>query len=97
MSEKTPKSKYIIYDETVEEEIITEEEKTEGLSEEDIERRKKELKEFKEQKKLESEIEKKKRAAHRELLQQRILAILRKGKVVSKYDLTNLLLKSGGS
>ena len=32
MSEKTPKSKFIIYDETVEEEIITEEEKTEGLS-----------------------------------------------------------------
>jgi hypothetical protein len=95
MSEKTPKSKYIIYDETVEEEIITEEEKTEGLSEEDIERRKKELKELKEQKKLESELEKKKRAIHRELLQQRILSILRKGKVVSKYDLTNLLLKSG--
>jgi hypothetical protein len=95
MSEKTPKSKFIIYDETVEEEIITEEEKTEGLSKEEIERRKEELKELKEKKKLESELEKKKRAAHRELLQQKILTILKKGKVVSKYDLTNLLLKSG--
>lgn len=95
MSEKTPKSKFMIYDETVEEEIITEEEKTEGLSEEDIERRKKELKELKEKKKLESELEKKRRAAHRELLQQKILMVLKKGKVVSKYDLTNLLLNSG--
>ena len=95
MSEKTPKSKFIIYDETVEEEIITEEEKTEGITEEEIERRKKEHKELKDKKKLESELEKKKRAAHRELLQQRILTILKKGKVVSKYDLTNLLLHSG--
>lgn len=47
MSEKTPKTKYIIYDETVEEEIITVEEKTEGLSEE---RRKREHKELKEKK-----------------------------------------------
>ncbi|MHA2288816.1 MAG: hypothetical protein ACXABG_08515, partial [Promethearchaeota archaeon] len=95
MSEKTPKSKFMIYDETVEEEIITEEEKTEGLSEEDIERRKQEAKELKEKKKLESELEKKRRAAHRDLLQQKILGILRKGKVVSKFDLTSLLLKSG--
>jgi hypothetical protein len=95
MSEKTPKSKFMIYDETVEEEIITEEEKTEGLSKEDIERRKSELKELKEKKKLESELEKKRRATHRELLQQKILGILKKGKVVSKYDLTNLLLHSG--
>jgi len=95
MSEKTPKSKFIFYDETVEEEIITEEEKTEGLSEEEIERRKRDLKELKEKKKLESELEEKQRADHRELLQQKILMILRKGKVISKYDLTNLLLNSG--
>jgi len=95
MSEKTPKSKFIIYDETVEEEIITEEEKTEGLSEEEIERRKREHKELKEKKKLESELEKKQRADHQKVLQQKILMILRKGKVISKYDLTNLLLNSG--
>ncbi len=95
MSEKTPKSKFIFYDETVEEEIITEEEKTEGLSEEEIERRKRDLKELKEKKKLESELEEKQRADHRELLEQKILTILRKGKVISKYDLTNLLLNSG--
>ena len=95
MSEKTPKSKFIFYDENVEEEIITEEEKTEGLSEEEIERRKRDLKELKEKKKLESELEEKQRADHRELLQQKILMILRKGKVISKYDLTNLLLNSG--
>lgn len=95
MSEKTPKSKFMIYDETVEEEIITEEEKTEGLSEEDIERRKREAKELKEKKELESELEQKRKAAHRDLLQQKILTILKKGKVVSKYDLTNLLLHSG--
>ncbi len=95
MSEKTPKSKFIIYDENVEEEIITEEEKTEGLSEEEIERRKSELKELKDKKKLESELEKKQKAAHRDLLRQKILTVLRKGKVVSKYDLTNLLLNSG--
>ena len=45
----------MIYDETVEEEIITEEEKTEGLSKKDIERRKQDAKELKEKKKLESD------------------------------------------
>ncbi|MFX0012407.1 MAG: hypothetical protein ACFE9R_18990, partial [Candidatus Hermodarchaeota archaeon] len=95
MSEKTPKSKFMIYDESVEEELITEEEKTEGLSEEEIERRKREIEELKEKKKLESELENKRREEHRDVLQQKILTILKKGKVNSKYDLTNLLLNAG--
>jgi hypothetical protein len=93
MSEK---NKYRIYDESIEEEIATEEEKSEGgLSKEDIERRKQESQELKEKKKLEGELKKKAENEHRLNLETKILALLKKGKVNSKYDLTNLLLKAG--
>lgn len=93
MSEK---NKFRIIDESIEEEIATEEEESEeGLSKEDIERLKQESQELKEKKKLERELKKKADQEHRKDLEQKILTLLKKGKVISKYDLTNLLLKAG--
>ncbi|NHJ24981.1 MAG: hypothetical protein EAX89_10420 [Candidatus Lokiarchaeota archaeon] len=95
MTDKEAKSKFIIEDESIEEEIITEEEKSEGLSKEDIERIQKESQETKERKKREQEMKIREREEGRAILEKNILAILKKGKVQSKYDLTNLLIKSG--
>lgn len=100
MSERTPKEKYLIDDESIEEEIVTKEEQEgeeekERLSEVEIQERIKKSNALKE--KREKEKAKKEEFAKnfKEDLERRIIKILKKGKVDSKFSLTHLLIKDG--
>lgn len=98
MSERTPKEKYLIDDESIDEEIVTEEEKEEEedkLSEAEIQERIKKNQALKEKRKREK-IQKKETAQNfKEDLENRIIKVLKKGKVDSKFSLTHLLIKDG--
>jgi len=88
MSEKIPKSKYVLDDESIDEELIDEEEiieEPETLTYKELREKKKRLKEEKEEAKiiLKGEIRK------------AVLKFLGRGKVMSKRDLTHLLINDG--
>ncbi|MFX0176266.1 MAG: hypothetical protein ACFE85_08555 [Candidatus Hodarchaeota archaeon] len=97
MSEKTPKSKYILDDESVDEELIEEviEEEPEKLSGKELEEHLKEIEEMKKRRKLEKEEKEESKKIHKKNIENSLLKFLRKGKVMSKRDLTHLLIKDG--
>ena len=88
MTEKIPKSKYVLDDESIDEELIDEEElieEPETLTYKELREKKKVLKEEQEEAKnvLKEEIRKS------------VLKFLGRGKVMSKRDLTHLLINDG--
>ncbi|MFX1274336.1 MAG: hypothetical protein ACFFBP_01980 [Promethearchaeota archaeon] len=93
MSEKVPKNNFIIEEEAFEEEL-TEEEEQEPAQKEIEERIKKtkELKRKRKEKRILKELSKK---TIKNAIKEKVLIILKKGKVVSKESLTNLLIKTG--
>jgi len=97
MSERTPKEKYLIDDESIDEEIVTEEEKEEEekLSEAEIQERIKKSQALKEKRKREKIQKKETAQSYKEDLENRIIKVLKKGKVDSKFSLTHLLIKDG--
>lgn len=101
MSKRTPKEKYIIDDESLEEEIITqeeqeeEEEETAKLSKAEIQERIKKSNAKKEKRKREKAKKEEHARSYKEDLENRIIKILKKGKVDSKFSLTHKLIKDG--
>lgn len=100
MSERTPKEKYLIDDESVEEEIVTQEEQegeeeTRKLSEAEIQERINKSKALKEKKKRKKAQKEEFVKNFKEDLEKRIIKTLKKGKVDSKFSLTHLLIKDG--
>ncbi len=95
MSEKVPKYDFIIEKDDYEEEEESEEEESKKPSDEEIQERIKlsqEEKRKRKEKKLQEEISKKNIKIE---IKDKVLTILKRGKVISKESLTNLLIKAG--
>ncbi|MBY9003423.1 MAG: hypothetical protein KGD73_05580 [Candidatus Lokiarchaeota archaeon] len=96
MDEKVPKEEYIIDHESIDDQLVDEEEST--AIEEDMavaEVVEEEFKKGKIERKILQKQKEEAKQAHKENLERAIIRILKKGTVMSKLDLTNLLIKAG--
>ena len=97
MSKKVEKEEYILDDDSIEDTLVDEDEESE---EEEIEydikqKSKEEFDKIRLERRIKKEERENEREVHKEQLEKAILKILKKGTVVSKMNLTHLLIKAG--